>query len=120
MTLHRLSLRKRQLLLVAVEHELPNVAAGWKRWLASGQMTDEMRDVFEALDWLPSDDGRRRPRRTSPSGWGHTEIREDAHPHVIEVASLPDPNGDEALDSPEHEEGGDALRDLEPQRIPLD
>jgi len=62
-TLHRITAAQARLLRLAVEVDIPRRMVEWVDELEDGQLTDEMRDVFEAFGYLERETKRQRKPR---------------------------------------------------------
>lgn len=60
MTLRRITGAQARLLKLAVDVDIPRRMEDWTDHLEAGQLTDEMRDVFEAFGYLERETKRQR------------------------------------------------------------
>lgn len=66
MTLRRIDSGQARLLALAVKYDFPERTKDWLKHLEEGNLTDEMRAVFEAFGYLERNDRRQRRPRIAP------------------------------------------------------
>lgn len=68
MTLRTITAAQARLLKLAVEVDIPRRLTDWSDRLNQGQLTDEMRDVFEAFGYIEREPRRQRNPRVAGVG----------------------------------------------------
>ena len=102
MTLRRLSPGQVRLLRLAVKVDIPQRMGDWLLRLESGEITDEMRDVFEAFGYLDKADKRQRKPSVTVASSSETEEEiqraiEDASAAPLDLVGLSTEEGADAF-----------------------